>query len=98
MSLYNASGLLSRLGVISDPIKSGPNKDLGNPARPMTDEERAILQEMVGTFYDQFVSVVVRNRHLTEDRVRALADGRIYTGIEAKRLGLVDDIGYLEDA
>jgi protease-4 len=98
MSLYNASGLLTRLGVASDPIKSGPNKDLGNPARPMTDEERAILQGMVNSFYDQFVNVVVRGRQLPEERVRALADGRIYTGIDAKRLGLVDQIGYLEDA
>ncbi len=98
MSLYNASGLLSRVGVLSDPIKSGPNKDLGNPARPMTDEERAILQGMVNSFYDQFVQVVVRSRHLPEERVRALADGRLYTGIDAHKLGLVDRVGYLEDA
>jgi protease-4 len=98
MSLYNASGLLSRIGVASDPIKSGPNKDLGNPARPMTDEERAILQGMVDGFYGQFVQVVARGRHLPEEQVRALADGRVYTGIEAQKLGLVDDVGYLEDA
>src|SRR5262245_25067286 len=80
MSLYNASGLLGMIGVNSDPIKSGPNKDLGNPARPMTPEERAILQGMVDCFYDQFVQVVVRGRGLPEERVRALADGRVYTG------------------
>jgi protease-4 len=98
MSLYNATGLFTKLGVTSDPIKSGPNKDLGNPARPMTEEERAILQGMVNSFYDQFVQVVVRGRHLPEQRVRALADGRVYTGIDAQKLGLVDEIGYLEDA
>lgn len=98
MSLYNATGLFSKLGVTSDPVKSGPNKDIGNPARPMTKEERDILQGVVNTFYDQFVQVVVRGRHLPEERVRALADGRIYSGIEAKNLGLVDEIGYLEDA
>jgi protease-4 len=98
MNLYNAAGLLGKIGVSSDPIKSGPNKDLGNPARPMTDEERAILQGMVNCFYDQFVQVVVRGRNLPEDRVRALADGRVYSGVDAQKLGLVDKIGYLEDA
>jgi protease-4 len=98
MSLYNASGLLTKIGVASDPIKSGPNKDLGNPARPMTPEERAILQGMVDSFYGQFVQIVAKSRALPEDRVRKLADGRIYTGLEAKKLHLVDEVGYLEDA
>jgi protease-4 len=98
MSLYNASGLFSKLGVSSDPIKSGPNKDIGNPGRPMTPEERAILQGMVNSFYDQFVHVVADGRHLAEKEVRALADGRVYTGLDAKKAGLVDEIGYLEDA
>jgi protease-4 len=98
MSLYNASGLFQMIGVRSDPIKSGANKDLGNPGRPMTPEERQILQGMVMSFYDQFVHVVAEGRHLPEERVRALADGRVYTGLEAHRLGLVDEVGYLEDA
>ncbi len=98
MSLYNASGLFTKLGVSSDPIKSGPNKDIGNPGRPMTDEERGILQGMVNSFYDQFVHVVVEGRHLPEERVRVLADGRVYTGLDAEKLGLVDKVGYLEDA
>ncbi|HEV3204691.1 MAG TPA: signal peptide peptidase SppA [Gemmataceae bacterium] len=98
MSLYNASGLFHMIGVTSVPIKSGPNKDIGNPARPMTDEERAILQTMVNSFYEQFVQVVVRGRGISEDRVRPLADGRVYTGIDAQKLGLVDRIGYLDDA
>jgi protease-4 len=84
--------------VSSDPIKSGPNKDIGNPGRPMTDEERGILQGMVNSFYDQFVHVVVEGRHLPEERVRVLADGRVYTGLDAEKLGLVDKVGYLEDA
>ena len=98
MSLYNASGLFGMLGVRSDPIKSGPNKDLGNPGREMTPEERAILQGMVDGFYGQFVAVVAEGRHMPEDRVRALADGRVFTGTEAHKLGLVDEVGYLEDA
>jgi protease-4 len=98
MNLYNASGLFAKIGLCSDPIKSGPNKDIGNPGRPMTDEERAILQGMVNSFYGQFVAVVARGRNLPEDRVRALADGRVYAGVDAKKLGLVDEIGYLDDA
>jgi protease-4 len=98
MSLYNATGLFEKIGVCSNPIKSGPNKDLGNPARPMTPEEHAILQGMVMSFYDQFVHIVVKGRGLSEERVRALADGRVYTGLDAKQLGLVDAVGYLEDA
>jgi protease-4 len=100
MSLYNAHGLLSMVGVKSDPIKSGPNKDLGNPGRPMTEQERAILQGMVTTFYEQFVEVVAKGRKhcLPPEQVKALADGRVYTGAEAKKLGLVDELGYLEDA
>jgi protease-4 len=98
MSLYNATGLFAKIGVASNPIKSGPNKDLGNPARAMTPEERAILQGMVNSFYDQFVQVVVAGRHLPDQRVRALADGRVYTGLDAAKLGLVDEIGYLDDA
>jgi protease-4 len=98
MSLYNANGLAKLVGVESTPIKSGPNKDIGNPLRPMSEPERAILQGMVDSFYSQFVQVVVRGRGLPEERVRALADGRVYTGIDAQKLGLVDEIGYLEDA
>jgi protease-4 len=98
MSLYNAAGLFQKIGVTSDPIKSGPNKDLGNPARPMTDEERAILQQMVNRFYDQFVQIVAQGRHMPESQVRSLADGRVYTGVDAQQLGLVDRVGYLEDA
>jgi protease-4 len=100
MSLYNATGLLKMVGVTTEPIKSGPNKDIGNPGRPMTPAERAILQGIVNGFYDQFVEVVAKGRkaHLTPERVRELADGRVYTGVEAKKLGLVDEVGYLEDA
>jgi protease IV len=98
MSLYNAAGLFEKIGVASNPIKSGPVKDIGNPARPMTEEEHAILQGLVDSFYAQFVHVVVEGRHLPEEKVRVLADGRVYTGLEAKELGLVDEVGHLDDA
>lgn len=98
MSLYNATGLAAKIGIASNPIKSGPIKDIGNPLRDMTDAERAVLQTLVNSFYDQFVAVVCTGRRMDEQRVRQLADGRVYAGREAKTLGLVDEIGYLEDA
>src|SRR5262249_7143530 len=98
MSLYNAAGLFAKIGVTSSPIKSGRIKDICNPLRPMTDEERAILQGMVNSFFDQFVRVVATGRGLPEERVRVLADGRVYTGLDARKLGLVDEVGYLDDA
>jgi protease-4 len=98
MSLYNAEGLATKLGIESNPVKSGPNKDLMNPARKMTDEERRILQGIVDQFYSQFVAVVADGRRLPPERVREIADGRIYSATEAKQLGLIDQIGYLDDA
>jgi protease-4 len=98
MSLYNAQGLCTKLGVESDPIKSGPNKDLANPARKMTEEERAILQRIVDEYYENFVQVVAKGRNLPPEQVRPIADGRVYTAPQAKELKLIDEVGYLEDA
>jgi protease IV len=98
MELYNASGLAAKIGLASNPIKSGPIKDIGNPLREMTDDERAILQGLVNSFYGRFVQIVSTGRHIEEERVRQLADGRVFAGTEAKELGLVDQIGYLDDA
>ena len=98
MSMYNAAGLATKIGIVSNAIKSGPIKDIGNPLREMTEPERQVLQGMVNSFYDQFVRVVSTGRRMPEERVRVLADGRVYTGVQAKELGLVDELGYLEDA
>jgi protease-4 len=98
MSLYDASGLAAKIGIASNPIKSGPIKDVGNPLREMTPEEREVLQGLVNDFYGQFVHVVSTGRHMSEDEVRRLADGRVYGGLEAKALHLVDEVGYMDDA
>jgi protease-4 len=98
MNLYNAEGLCKTLGIESDPIKSGPNKDLGNPTRKLSDEERAIMQQMVDHFYDRFLTVVAEGRRVPKEELRSIADGRVYSAAEAKALGLIDEIGYLEDA
>jgi protease-4 len=96
--LPNAEELLKKIGVQFVVIKSGPNKDIGSLSRPMTDEEKKLFQAIVDQAYDGFVQIVAAGRNLPEDQVRRLADGRVYTGRQAKELGLVDQLGYLDDA
>jgi protease IV len=98
MLTLNSSGLLEKIGVSANYITSGPHKDMGSPFRNLTPEERAIFQGVIDRLYGRFVSLIVRDRRLDEARVRSFADGRIYTAAEALDLGLVDQVGYLEDA
>ncbi|MBI4370366.1 MAG: signal peptide peptidase SppA [Elusimicrobia bacterium] len=83
-------GLLKRFGVSFNTIKSGTFKDIGNPTRPMLAEEKAMLQNMIDTAYAQFVRAVSIGRSLPLERVRQLADGRIYLGEQALNLQLID--------
>ncbi len=94
----NWQELYNKIGIKPEKIKSGPHKDILSPDRPMTAEERTIIQAMVDELYGQFVTVVAEGRKLEPARVRQLADGRIYTGSQAKELGLVDELGTLYDA
>jgi len=98
MLTVNSGGLLEKIGVTTTYIKSGQYKDMGNPFRGLTTEEQAIFQEVIDRLYGRFVTLVAKERRLDESKVRALADGRIYTAEEALSFGLVDRIGYLEDA
>jgi protease-4 len=99
MVTMNAQGLLEKIGVQAAAITSGPRKDMGSPFRAMTDEERAIFQNVINGFYEQFLTVIRDGRkNLSADTIRKLADGRIYSGEQAKTAGLIDGIGYLEDA
>lgn len=99
MLTMNARGLLEKVGVEATAVTSGPRKDMGSPFRTMTTEERAIFQGLIDSFYQRFLSVVQEGRpNLQMDQIKKLADGRIYTGDQAKAAGLVDEIGYLEDA
>ncbi|MBI3596213.1 MAG: signal peptide peptidase SppA [Nitrospirae bacterium] len=97
MELANVEGLFKKIGVESVVIKSGRNKDIGSPFRKMKPEERAILQRLMDDVHDQFIQAVAEGRGLAEDRVREMADGSVFTGRQAKELGLVDDIGDLQD-
>jgi protease-4 len=89
-------GLLDKLGLQMEIIKAGEHKDMG--LRPMTDEERQIMQTITDDLYGQFVSAVAEGRNLPQETVRKLATGQIYTGDQALQLGLVDELGDREDA
>lgn len=94
------AGLLDKIGVKVEALKSGPNKDMGSPFRAMTDDDRKLLQALIDQFYARFVSVVAEGRkgRLDEAQVKALADGRVYTAQQALDAKLVDKVGYLADA
>lgn len=99
MVTMNAEGLLEKVGVKPSAIVSGPKKAMGSPFQPMNDEERAIFQGAIDHLYEQFLAVVEEGRPgLSKEHIRTLADGRIFTADIAKAQGLVDDIGYLDEA
>lgn len=97
MELANVTGLLEKIGVESIVVKSGTHKDIGSPFRRMGAEEREILQNVLDDVHNQFIEAVSEARGLEIGRVRRLADGRIFTGRQAMELGLVDDLGSLQD-
>ena len=89
--------LLKKIGVKSNTIKAGDLKDAGTPFREMTPEERAYLDGIVKNIHEQFIKDVAAGRKMEFEKVKSLADGRIYTGLQAKELGLVDNIGNFYD-
>lgn len=86
------TGFLEKLGIKSETIHSGKNKNMMNWNEPFTDEQKEIMQEISDECYEQFVSIVVARRGLSFSRVRELADGRIYTAAQALENGLIDSI------
>lgn len=98
LPLTNFSKAADKYGVTQDAITSGKFKDIGSPFKKLKPEERKILQGIVDQNYDEFVNVIVKGRGIPEQRVREIADGRIYSGEQAKKLGLVDEFGGLEEA
>jgi len=98
MELANVQGLLEKVGVQSVVIKSGKHKDLASPFRTMSPEERALLQSVLDDVHDQFIQAVAAGRAMKVEQVRDLADGRIFTGRQAKAAKLVDELGDLQDA
>ena len=94
----NLSKLLERVGIKFETVKSGIYKDILSPDRPLSTEERALLQSLIDSSYEQFVLAVSKGRNLTTEVVKSFADGRVFTGEQAKEFGLVDEIGDENDA
>ena len=98
MEFTNVEGLTKKIGLDFFALKSGRYKDVGSPFRPMTPEEKEYMQHLLDNIYQQFLSDVSRNRKIPLEKLRPLAEGKIYTGEEARQVGRVDVFGNLEDA
>jgi protease-4 len=94
----NLEGLFEKIGYRSEVIKSGPLKDVGASNRPMSEEERKLMQDLIDNVYGQFVRDIAAARDMEEDIIRELADGRVYTGEQALEVGLIDSLGNFTDA
>lgn len=98
MEIPNVEGLMNKIGLKTIIIKSGKNKDMGTPFRAMKPEERKILQGVMDNVHNQFIRAVAKGRKMKIEDVRKIADGRVFTGEQALKIGLVDKLGSLEDA
>ena len=98
MLSFNAEGLMQKIGVAANTVKSAERKDMGSPFRPMTPEERAIFQSVIDDLYRQFLFKVMERRKLPESTARTLGDGRVYTAEQALNHRLIDRVGYMPDA
>jgi protease-4 len=96
---FEFEGTMAKIGMQSEAIKSGPLKDMGSPFKHITPEERAVMQGMVDEYYAKFVGVVTEHRTIKNEATKKIAtDGRVFSGEKAQQIGLVDDLGLLEDA
>ena len=98
LQIENIEELLKKIGLSRKVIKSGKYKDIGSMTRKMTAEEEAMLQEFSDDIYGQFIDAVVEGRNIKREEVLKLADGRIFSGAQAIKLGLIDKLGNLQDA
>jgi len=98
MNFVNVKELIEKIGLKGMVVKSGAFKDIGSPVREMKPEERELLQGVIDNVHSQFIAAVAEGRKMDRDNVAKLADGRIFSGEQAKALGLVDALGNLEDA
>ncbi len=98
MELTNLEGLFDKLGIRSRTIKSGQHKDMGSPFRELTPEEEELLSEMIKDTHEQFVEAVLGGRPVEPEEIRPYFDGRVFTGRQALGLGLVDELGNINDA
>lgn len=98
INLMNFKGLADKLGVEPEVIKSGTFKDIASPYRKLTKEDEEILHNLIMDSYEQFTSAISEGRKLPIEQVKGIADGRIYSGRQAQKLGLIDELGSYTDA
>jgi protease-4 len=98
MKFSNIEGLMGKVGMKAFTLKTGNYKDAGSPTRPMTDQDKAMLQNVIDNAHGQFVKAVAEGRKLPLEEISKIADGRILTGEQALALRLIDKIGTLQDA
>jgi protease-4 len=98
MYRVDATALMRKVGLETTEIASGDRKGFGSPLRPLSDDERKLFQGVIDSLYERFVSLVVEERKLPPERARSAADGSIFTSRGAREAGLIDGIGYLDDA
>jgi protease-4 len=98
MEFANIEKLLEKIGVKGMVVKAGEYKDVGSPFHDMSEQEKKILQDVIDDVHSQFIKAVAEGRKMPEAEVRAIADGRIFTGRQALELRLVDQLGDLEDS
>jgi protease-4 len=98
MELPNLEGLMNKIGVKTEVIKSGSHKDIASIFRGIRKEDREILQGVLDNVHEQFITAVAEGRKMLRDDVKKIADGRVFTGEQAVKIGLVDQLGDLEDA
>lgn len=98
MDIPQLQGLMGKLGIGQETLVSGPYKDATSLTKPLNEEDRRYLQELVMKLHSQFVEIIALGRNLPKDKVLSLANGKVYTGQEALELGLVDAIGGQEEA
>ena len=97
MSLMNMKDLYKKLGIEEVNITSGKNKAMGSAGSEMTEEQKEILQSMVDEAYEQFVQIVAKGRNMDVEKVKKLADGRIYSTLQAQKAGLIDKVATYEE-
>jgi protease-4 len=98
MKFSNLEGLMGKVGMKSFTLKTGKFKDVGSPSRTMSDDEKAMLQSVIENTHSQFVKAVAEGRRLSEEKVREIADGRIFSGEQAVANKLIDRLGTMQDA
>jgi protease-4 len=98
MEIPNVEGLMNKLGIKTEVVKSGRHKDIASVFRGIKKEDREILQQVLDNVHEQFIIAVADGRKMLYDDVKKIADGRIYTGEQALKAGLIDELGNLEDA